>query len=49
MKWEAQRDDWIQGRDTKTLRKKKTMFKKKKMFGQTRAGGKTFGNKKRKK
>ncbi|XP_033504858.2 CCAAT/enhancer-binding protein zeta [Epinephelus lanceolatus] len=49
LKWEAQRDDWIQGRDVKTLRKKKTMFNKKMMFGRARAGGKAFGNKKRKK
>ncbi|KAM6992818.1 CCAAT/enhancer-binding protein zeta [Tautogolabrus adspersus] len=49
LKWEAQRDDWIQGRDAKTLRRKKTMFNKKKSFGRARAGGKTFGNKMRKK
>ncbi|XP_034555142.1 CCAAT/enhancer-binding protein zeta [Notolabrus celidotus] len=49
LKWEAQRDDWIQGRDAKTLRKKKTMFNKKKSFGRARAGGKALGNKKRKK
>nr|XP_046229485.1 CCAAT/enhancer-binding protein zeta [Scatophagus argus] len=49
LKWEAQRDDWIQGRDAKTLRRKKTMFNRKKMFGHARAGGKTFGNKRRRK
>ncbi|XP_065820085.1 CCAAT/enhancer-binding protein zeta isoform X1 [Labrus bergylta] len=49
LKWEAQRDDWIQGRDAKTMRRKKTMFNKKKSFGRARAGGKTFGNKMRKK
>ncbi|XP_041815058.1 CCAAT/enhancer-binding protein zeta [Chelmon rostratus] len=48
LKWEAQRDDWIRGRDAKTLRKKKTMFNKKKPFGRARAGGKTFRNKKKK-
>uniref|UniRef100_UPI0037E8CFA8 CCAAT/enhancer-binding protein zeta n=1 Tax=Semicossyphus pulcher TaxID=241346 RepID=UPI0037E8CFA8 len=47
LKWEAQRDDWIQGRDAKTLRRKKTAFNKRKSFGRARAGGKTFGNKKR--
>lgn len=47
LKWEAQRDDWIQGRDVKTLRRKKTMFNKKKMFGQKRAGG--FRNTRKKK
>uniref|UniRef100_A0A3P8T7X6 CCAAT/enhancer-binding protein zeta n=1 Tax=Amphiprion percula TaxID=161767 RepID=A0A3P8T7X6_AMPPE len=50
LKWEAQRDDWIHGRDAKTLRKKKTMFNKKKtMFGRPRTTGRTFGNKKKKK
>ncbi|XP_035851283.1 CCAAT/enhancer-binding protein zeta isoform X2 [Sander lucioperca] len=49
LKWESQRNDWIQGRDVKTLRRKKTMFNKKKAFGRARAGGKTVGNKKRKK
>ncbi|KAJ8389388.1 hypothetical protein AAFF_G00120960 [Aldrovandia affinis] len=33
LKWEAQRDDWIQGRDVKTLRRKKAMFKKRSQFG----------------
>ncbi|KAF3703208.1 CCAAT/enhancer-binding protein zeta CCAAT-box-binding transcription factor [Channa argus] len=45
LKWEAQRDNWIQGRDAKTLRQKKATFNRKKMFGRAR----TFGNKKRKK
>ncbi|CAJ1077686.1 LOW QUALITY PROTEIN: CCAAT/enhancer-binding protein zeta [Xyrichtys novacula] len=49
LKWEAQRDDWIHGRDAKTLRKKKAMFNKKKSFGKARAGGKMTGNKKRRK
>ncbi|XP_029281106.1 CCAAT/enhancer-binding protein zeta [Cottoperca gobio] len=54
LKWEAHRDDWMQDRDDKTMRKKKTMFNKKKTFGRARTGGKTFGgktfgNKKRKK
>lgn len=51
LKWEAQRDDWLQDRDVKTLRKKKAMFNKKKSFGRARTGGrggKTFGNRKRK-
>ncbi|XP_076612761.1 CCAAT/enhancer-binding protein zeta isoform X2 [Chaetodon auriga] len=39
LKWESQRDDWIQGRDVKTLRRKKTMFNKRKTFGRARAGG----------
>ncbi|TDH00768.1 hypothetical protein EPR50_G00191810 [Perca flavescens] len=45
LKWESQRNDWIQGRDVKTLRRKKTTFNKKKAFGRARA----VGNKKRKK
>ncbi|KAA8582924.1 hypothetical protein FQN60_015470 [Etheostoma spectabile] len=49
LKWESQRNDWIQGRDVKTLRRKKTMFNKKKTFGRARTGGKTLGQKKRKK
>ncbi|XP_041661344.1 CCAAT/enhancer-binding protein zeta [Cheilinus undulatus] len=48
LKWEAQRDDWIHDRDAKTMRRKKTMFNKKKTFGRARAGGKMFGNRKRK-
>uniref|UniRef100_A0A3B4EU84 CCAAT/enhancer-binding protein zeta n=1 Tax=Pundamilia nyererei TaxID=303518 RepID=A0A3B4EU84_9CICH len=50
LKWEAQRDDWIHGRDAKTLRRKKTTFNKKKMgFGQARTGSGTFGSKKKRK
>ncbi|XP_067427866.1 CCAAT/enhancer-binding protein zeta isoform X1 [Thunnus thynnus] len=49
IKWESQRDDWIQDRDVKTLRRKKTMFNKKKMLGRARTGSKMFGNKKKKK
>ena len=45
LKWEAQRDDWIQGRDVKTLRRRKAMMKKRKPFGR----GKPFGAKGRKK
>ncbi|KAM3603557.1 uncharacterized protein V6R79_024729 [Siganus canaliculatus] len=48
LKWEAQRDDWIRGRDAKTLRRKKTAFNKKKTFGRTRPGGKAFAKKRRK-
>ncbi|XP_053193550.1 CCAAT/enhancer-binding protein zeta [Scomber japonicus] len=48
LKWESQRDDWIQGRDVKTMRRKKATFNKKKTFGRARAGSKMFGNKKRK-
>ncbi|KAJ8270964.1 hypothetical protein GJAV_G00121250 [Gymnothorax javanicus] len=33
LKWEADRDDWIRGRDVKTLRRKKAMFKKRPRFG----------------
>ncbi|XP_034383597.1 CCAAT/enhancer-binding protein zeta-like [Cyclopterus lumpus] len=47
LKWEARRDDWMQDRDAKTMRRKKTAFNKKKTFA--RAGGKTFVSKKRKK
>ncbi|XP_071324200.1 CCAAT/enhancer-binding protein zeta [Trachinotus anak] len=50
LKWEAQRDDWIHGRDAKTLRRKKATFNKRKpTFGRARTGSRTFGNKKRKK
>ncbi|XP_070782546.1 CCAAT/enhancer-binding protein zeta [Enoplosus armatus] len=49
LKWESQRDDWVHGRDAKTLRRKKTVFNKKMMFGRAKAGGRTFGNKKRRK
>ncbi|XP_044185751.1 E3 ubiquitin/ISG15 ligase TRIM25-like [Thunnus albacares] len=48
IKWESQRDDWIQDRDVKTLRRKKTMFNKK-TLGRARTGSKMFGNKKKKK
>ncbi|KAL0967279.1 hypothetical protein UPYG_G00250230 [Umbra pygmaea] len=44
LKWEAKRDDWIQGRDVKTLRRKKAMFNKK-HFGKPRAGKKNFKKK----
>lgn len=43
LKWESQRDDWMQDRDVKTLRRKKTMFNKRKMS----AGGRMFRNKKK--
>ncbi|KAF7690463.1 hypothetical protein HF521_012267 [Silurus meridionalis] len=46
LKWEVQRDDWIQGRDVKTLRRKKAMFNKRKHFGKGRPGKKTGGRKK---
>uniref|UniRef100_A0A7N8WNQ8 CCAAT/enhancer-binding protein zeta n=1 Tax=Mastacembelus armatus TaxID=205130 RepID=A0A7N8WNQ8_9TELE len=50
LKWEAQRDDWIRGRDAKTLRRKKTVFNKKKnQFGGARTGSRKLGNRKRKK
>ncbi|XP_062857795.1 CCAAT/enhancer-binding protein zeta [Trichomycterus rosablanca] len=45
LKWEAQRDDWLRGRDVKSLRRKKTMFKKKKQFGKAKPGRKTPGRK----
>uniref|UniRef100_A0A4W5QR92 Uncharacterized protein n=1 Tax=Hucho hucho TaxID=62062 RepID=A0A4W5QR92_9TELE len=45
LKWEAQRDDWVRGRDVKTLRKKKAMFNKKKQFVKPRAGKNTFKKK----
>ncbi|XP_041853196.1 CCAAT/enhancer-binding protein zeta [Melanotaenia boesemani] len=47
LKWEAQRDDWIHGRDAKTMRRKKTMFNRKK-FGQARTGSRILGKKKKK-
>ncbi|MGH0126400.1 UNVERIFIED_CONTAM: hypothetical protein FKN15_030264 [Acipenser sinensis] len=40
LKWETQRDDWLRGRDAKTLRKKKTMFKRKKPLGKLKASNK---------
>ncbi|XP_030626240.1 CCAAT/enhancer-binding protein zeta isoform X2 [Chanos chanos] len=46
LKWEAQRDDWMHGRDVKTLRRKKAMFNKRKQFGKARVGKKTVGRKK---
>ncbi|XP_026779107.3 CCAAT/enhancer-binding protein zeta [Pangasianodon hypophthalmus] len=46
LKWERQRDDWIQGRDVKTLRRKKAMFRKRKQFGKGGLGKKTGGRKK---
>ncbi|XP_066532775.1 CCAAT/enhancer-binding protein zeta [Hoplias malabaricus] len=46
LKWESQRDDWIQGRDVKTLRRKKAMFKKRKPFGKVKPGKRTVGRKK---
>ncbi|KAK2855861.1 hypothetical protein Q5P01_004596 [Channa striata] len=49
LKWEAQRDNWIHGRDAKTLRQKKTRFNKKMMLGRAGTGSRTFGNKKRRK
>ncbi|KAF4099089.1 hypothetical protein G5714_019215 [Onychostoma macrolepis] len=35
LKWEVKRNDWIHGRDVKTLRRKKAMFNKKK-FGKAK-------------
>ncbi|XP_060947700.1 CCAAT/enhancer-binding protein zeta [Limanda limanda] len=51
LKWESQRDDWIHGRDAQTLRKKKSVFNKNRTTtaGRARTGGRTFGNRKRKK
>lgn len=52
LKWESQRDDWIQGRDARTLRRKKTTFNKKKPFGRVATGNRKFtsaANKKKKK
>ncbi|XP_076874181.1 CCAAT/enhancer-binding protein zeta isoform X1 [Brachyhypopomus gauderio] len=46
LKWEVQRDDWIQGRDVKTLRRKKATFKKRKQFGNAGRGKKTTGRRK---
>uniref|UniRef100_A0A3Q2ZDU1 CCAAT/enhancer-binding protein zeta n=1 Tax=Kryptolebias marmoratus TaxID=37003 RepID=A0A3Q2ZDU1_KRYMA len=36
LKWEAQRDDWIHGRDAKTLRRRKTSFSRRKALGPAR-------------
>ncbi|XP_013878105.1 CCAAT/enhancer-binding protein zeta isoform X2 [Austrofundulus limnaeus] len=36
LKWEAQRDAWIHGRDDKTLRRKKTSFNRRKAVGSAR-------------
>ncbi|XP_075993392.1 CCAAT/enhancer-binding protein zeta isoform X2 [Genypterus blacodes] len=46
LKWEAQRDDWMQGRDAKTLRQKKSAFNKRKTMGRARTGGRTFARRK---
>lgn len=35
LKWEVKRNDWIHGRDVKTLRRKKAMFNKRK-FGKAK-------------
>ncbi|XP_066576985.1 CCAAT/enhancer-binding protein zeta [Amia ocellicauda] len=40
LKWEAARDEWIRGRDVKTLRKKKAIFKNKKRLGKPKGGKK---------
>ncbi|CAL8312377.1 unnamed protein product [Lota lota] len=40
LKWEAQRDDWVHGRDAQTLRKKKATFNRKKDFGKAKVAGK---------
>ncbi|XP_059212983.1 CCAAT/enhancer-binding protein zeta [Centropristis striata] len=49
LKWESQRDDWIQGRDVKTLRKKKSQFNRKRTAGFRAGGGKLLGTRKRRK
>ncbi|XP_007255500.3 CCAAT/enhancer-binding protein zeta [Astyanax mexicanus] len=46
LKWESKRDDWIQGRDVKTIRRKKAMFNKRKTFGKPKTGKRTVGKKK---
>ncbi|XP_068454855.1 CCAAT/enhancer-binding protein zeta [Clinocottus analis] len=46
LKWEARRDDWMQDRDAKTMRRKKTAFNRKKPFA--RAGGKTLVSRRKK-
>uniref|UniRef100_A0A3Q2DA84 CCAAT/enhancer-binding protein zeta n=1 Tax=Cyprinodon variegatus TaxID=28743 RepID=A0A3Q2DA84_CYPVA len=48
LKWEAQRDDWVHGRDAKTLRRKKSSFNKRRPLGRTRPAGGTFRKKKKK-
>ncbi|XP_062323286.1 CCAAT/enhancer-binding protein zeta isoform X1 [Osmerus eperlanus] len=40
LKWEAKRDDWVRGRDVKTLRKKKAVFNKRKSFGKAKMANK---------
>ncbi|KAM9840130.1 CCAAT/enhancer-binding protein zeta isoform 2-T2 [Aulostomus maculatus] len=49
LKWEAQRDDWIHGRDAKTLRQRKTASGKRRMFGQGGTRGRPLTNKKKRK
>nr|XP_015210566.1 PREDICTED: CCAAT/enhancer-binding protein zeta [Lepisosteus oculatus] len=44
LKWEAARNDWIQGRDVKTLRKRKAMFKRNKHLGKPKGGRKKQKN-----
>ncbi|XP_042562955.1 CCAAT/enhancer-binding protein zeta [Clupea harengus] len=46
LKWEAKRDDWMNDRDVKTLRKKKATFNKKKAFGKPWMGKRMGGKKK---
>uniref|UniRef100_A0A8C7Z272 CCAAT enhancer binding protein zeta n=1 Tax=Oryzias sinensis TaxID=183150 RepID=A0A8C7Z272_9TELE len=41
LRWEAERDDWIHGRDAKTLRRKK-------MMARSNKGSRTFRNRKKK-
>ncbi|XP_026856627.2 CCAAT/enhancer-binding protein zeta [Electrophorus electricus] len=46
LKWETKREDWIQGRDVSTLRRKKAMFNKRKQFRNAGRGKKTTGRRK---
>ncbi|TRY84502.1 hypothetical protein DNTS_035845 [Danionella cerebrum] len=39
LRWEAQRNDWIHGRDVKTLRRKKATFNKKRMWTSKKSKG----------
>uniref|UniRef100_G3PDL1 CCAAT/enhancer-binding protein zeta n=1 Tax=Gasterosteus aculeatus aculeatus TaxID=481459 RepID=G3PDL1_GASAC len=49
LKWEANRDDWMQGRDAKTMRRKKSAFGMKRSFSRARGGGRASGGKRSRK
>ncbi|KAF7652757.1 hypothetical protein LDENG_00092750 [Lucifuga dentata] len=47
LKWESQRDDWINNRDAKTLRRRKSTFNKRKMFSRAKTGSSAFRKKRK--